>query len=87
MVVTFNGEKSSVDITSPALPNGISSMVIQFMTTQSDSQIAAMLSGNQSFAVNIQSGTLKLKYNFNQTGSGNLDLGMNYKIYLMFVNL
>ncbi len=87
MVVTFNGEKSSVDITGPALPNVTSSVVIQFMTTQSDSQIAAMRSRHQSFAVNIQNGTLMLKYNFNQTGSGNLDLGMKYKTYLMFVNL
>jgi hypothetical protein len=86
MVVTFNGQNSLVNITSPALSDSISSMIVQFKTTQSNSQIAATMSGNQSFAVNIQSGILKLEYDFSQTGNGSIDIGMNYK-KIMFVSI
>ena len=76
MVVSFNGQSSFVNITSPALSGEVSSMVIQFKTTQTSSQIAAMMSGSRSFAVNIQNGKLQLKYDFNQTGNGTVDLGV-----------
>jgi hypothetical protein len=85
MVVTFNGQNSLVNITSPALSDSISSMIVQFKTTQSNSQIAAMMLGNQSFAVNIQSGVLKLEYDFAQTGNGSIDIGMNFKKMLVSI--
>ena len=85
MVVTFNEQNSLVNITSPALSDSISSMIVQFKTTQSNSQIAAMMLGNQSFAVNIQSGVLKLEYDFAQTGNGSIDIGMNFKKMLVSI--
>ena len=62
-------------------------MVIQFKTTQTNSQIAAMMSGSQSFAVNIQNGKLQLKYDFNLTGNGTLDLGMGISSNFVLMDL
>ena len=76
MVVSFNGQSSFVNITSPALSGEVSSMVIQFKTTQANSQIGAMMSGSRSFAVIIQNGKLQLKYDFNLIGNGTFDLGV-----------
>ena len=74
LVLSFTGEKSFVNVTSPS---NVSSMAIQFKTTESNSQIVAMMSGSESFALNVRNGTLKLEYSFNQIGSGSFDLGMN----------
>ena len=84
MVAAFSGQNSMVNITSPKLSEVITSMAIQFKTTQSSSQIAAMMSGGKYFAINIESKKLMLKYNFNQTGNGTFDLGMNS---LMFMSI
>jgi hypothetical protein len=84
MVAAFNGQNSMVNITSPTLSEVVTSMAIQFKTTQSSSQIAAMMSGGKYFAINIESKKLMLKYNFNQTGNGTFDLGMNS---LMFMSI
>ena len=75
MVASFSGENSFVNITSSSLPNIISSMVIQFKTSQSNSQIAATMSERELFAVDIQNGYLKLQYDFSNTENGSISLG------------
>ena len=74
MVVSFTGQKSFVNITSSA--SNVSSMVIQFKTTDPNSQIAVMMSRSESFSLNVRSGTLRLEYSFNQIGSRSFDLGI-----------
>lgn len=83
MVIAFTGHKSMVTITSPTFSDIIiSSMVLQFKTADPNSELAAMIFGNELFTLNILNGKLVLQYNFNQTGNGTFDLGMNYVYYL-----
>ena len=77
MVVTFSGESSMVNITSPLSPEvNISSLVIHFKTSQLNSQIVSMMSGRWSFAVIIKNnGSLAIDYNFEETNGESVDIG------------
>lgn len=70
LVVAFKDPLSTANFTNESLSGNLSSLLLQFKTSQSNTRIAGMNYNGKMFGIDIQNGLLHMAYNLIDTGKG-----------------